>query len=334
MEIHGPNFGIYDSRYLQITQRETPKSVKPNVFREVDDSLGKALQLTQDVVALSPDAQELMRLLKKYGKDSDQVAGFIKSKNMKELLYSFKELRDLVYGEDEEEDGEGDPTRKKKKKKRGTPLSPNQYLIPLSVRGKPGSGRRTSWSREKELLEKMVVFAQDEGKKSQLLTELEVFGENIIQTVKAFGVHIIILPPRVSLTQIKIRGMSVVSQGERTFDGRPWEYVRGLYDNSRRLIVMGEENIGLRRSTARHEFAHAFDHTFSERHGRRLPLSVQLWNLFRTEREGLISDYAGTNPQEYFAEAVEAYFRPEGRDKLLNEDPKMYQYLENLLGPQ
>lgn len=333
MEIQGPGFGIYDSKYLQVSQRDTARSVKPNVFREVDDSVANALQLTQDVVALSPEAKELMKLIKKYGKNSEQVAKFIKTKNMKDLLYSYKELRDLVL-EDEEEDENQDPAKKKKKKNKGMPLTLNQFYIPLSVKGREGGKRSMGWTRSREMLDKMIVFSENDSRKKDLIKELDVMGENIIQMVKSFGVHIIILPRNMNLTQIRIKGMSVVSQGERTFDGRPWEYVRGLYDNSRRLIVIGEENIGLSRSTARHEFAHAFDHTFSEKHGRKLPLSVQVWNLFRKEREGLISQYAGTNPQEYFAEAVEAFFRQNGRDKLMEEDPQMYQYLENLFGPQ
>jgi len=333
MKVHGPNFGIYDARYLQVTRRETARSVKPQVFREVDDSVANALKLTQDVVALSAEARELMRMLKKHGKSSKEVAEFIKNKSLQELIYSYKKLRDLVYGEDEEED-EGDPTRrKKKKKKKGTPIGPNQYMIQLSGR-KVRGGQGLAWTQAREILDKMIVYYESEKTKRTLIKELEVLGEEIIGTVKSFGVRIIVLPRKMPLTQIRIKGMAVVTPGERTFDGRPWAIVRGLYDNSRRLIVIGEENIGLHRSTARHEFAHAFDHTFSERHGRRLPLSVQLWNLFRKEREGLISAYAGTNPQEYFAEAVEAFFRADGREKLLQDDPKMYQYLEKLFGAQ
>ncbi|MCE1248309.1 MAG: hypothetical protein LWY06_16835 [Firmicutes bacterium] len=332
MEIQGPGFNIYDAKYLQVSQRDHARSVKPNVFRETEDPAANVQNLTKDMVALSPEAQEFMRILKKYGKDSPELAKFLENKRMKELIYSFRELRDLVYGEEEEED-EDDPARKKKKKKQqGTPASPNQFIIPLGsgkIRGGAGGG---TWTRTRELIDRMVVFTPSEEIKRTLIKELEVMGESIIETVKTFGVKIIILPRNMTLPQIKIKGMTVVSQGERTFDGRPWEVVRGLYDNSRRLMVIGEENIGQRRSTAIHEFGHAYDHTFSERHQRRLPLSVQLWNMFRKDREGLVSDYAGTNPQEYFAESVEAYFREDGREKLQREDKEMYNYLENLFG--
>lgn len=338
MEIRGPNFGIYDARYLQVTQREHARSVKPNVFREVDDSVAKALQLTQDVVALSPEAQELLRMLKKFGKHSRQVQQYIRSKRMKDLIYSFKELKDLVYGEEEEED-EGDATRGKKKKgkkkKKGTLAVPNQLVYQISRKPRKGSGRGMSWTPLREMIDKMIVYSQNESKRRTLIKELEPLGEEIIGTVKSFGVRIIVLPPDQNLTQIKIKGMSIVAPGERSFDGRPWEMVRGLYDNSRRIMVIGEENIGnSHHSTARHEFAHAFDHTFSEKNKRKLPLSVQLWNLFKKERTAMVSTYAGTNPQEYFAESVESFFRKSGRDHLFQNDPRMYQYLENLFGSQ
>ncbi|HEY4003316.1 MAG TPA: hypothetical protein VGO93_30895, partial [Candidatus Xenobia bacterium] len=63
---------------------------------------------------------------------------------------------------------------------------------------------------------------------------------------------------------------------------------------------------------------------------RKLPLSVQLWNMFAGKRAGLITPYAGTNPQEYFAECVEAWFSPEGRQRLQAVDPQMDDYLTTL----
>ena len=337
MEISGPKFGMYDAKYLTVSQRDKPQTVKPNVFREVDDSVGKALQLTQDLVALSPEAKEFMRLLKKFGKNSPQMQQFLQGKNVKKLVYSYKELLDAVYGkdQDEEEEEDGGDATKKKKKKQKRPAMPNSMVLQFTSGERGKAGRSQGWNHTCELLDKMIVFDPNESKRRELIRELEVLGEEIVSAVRQFGVHIIILPKNQNLTQIRIKGMSVVAPGQKSFDGRPWEMVRGLYDNSRRIIVIGEENISYpRHSTARHEFAHAFDHTFSEKNQRRLPLSVQLWNLFRQDREGLITEYAGTNPQEYFAESVEAYFRSASREELQQKDPKMYSYLENLFGPQ
>jgi len=134
-----------------------------------------------------------------------------------------------------------------------------------------------------------------------------------------------------ALTDIKINGMMIVAPSEKTFDGRPWGIVRGIYCGNRRVFVVGEEMLGeSSRSVARHEFAHAYDHVFSEMNHRKLPLSVQLWNLFREERTGLVSSYAGTRPAEYFAESVEAFFQDSTRESLRQQDPRMFQYLEQL----
>ena len=136
---------------------------------------------------------------------------------------------------------------------------------------------------------------------------------------------------RQALTDIKLHGMMIVAPSERTFDGRPWGAVRGIYCSDRRLFVVGEELIGRSDgSVARHEFAHAYDHTFSQKNHRRLPLSVQLWNSFRQERTGLVSAYAATNPAEYFAESVEAFFQEGARDALRQQDPLMFDYLKQL----
>ena len=139
------------------------------------------------------------------------------------------------------------------------------------------------------------------------VNELDPLGEKMLSFVKNFGVHIIILKRNENLTQRKIKGMMIAAPGERSFDGRPWEIVRGIYCPDRRLIVAGEELLGMgKRSVMRHEFGHAFDNAFTKRNQRRLPLSVQLWNSFAPTRKALPSEYASTNPAEYFAESESA----------------------------
>ena len=126
----------------------------------------------------------------------------------------------------------------------------------------------------------------------------------------------------------RIKGMMIVAPGERSFDGRPWEIVRGIYTTDRRLIVAGEELLGKGpKSVMRHEFGHAFDDAFTKRNQRRLPLSVQLWNSFAPTRKALPSAYASTNPAEYFAESVDTFFIPEGNKYLKMNDPQMHEYL-------
>lgn len=317
MKIEGPQFFRYDQQHIQVIRQQPPQSVKPNIFREVDDSVALALLLT-DAVELSPQAKEILKQLRK--KMTEGGADFSKAikedKEFQELFYTFKQLRDVVYGKEELKGKKEEP----------------KIEIQLSRQQKDDEARRAAKnSKVRELLDKMIVYSPSGKARESLKKELEVLGEKIVETCKQFGVRIIVLERGQVITNLKIAGMAVVGRGEKTFDGRDWDIVRGIYEQGRRLMVIGEEKIGLPyRCTSRHEFAHAFDHTFSERNQRRLPLSVQLWNLFKESRKGVISQYALTNPAEYFAESVEAFFNQNLSSKLKENDPQMYQYLENL----
>lgn len=319
MKIEGANFGNYDSRHLSIVRREVPQSIKPDVFRDIDKDVAQAL-IFSDVVSLSPEAKEMLRKLKK------QLGGKLdvgeQQESVQELIYNLRQLRDLVYGkEDEPRQGENGKTH-----------HDNQ---PIQLSGPDRPGKRPKPARPgghlREIVDRMMVYAPSDRGREAVKDELVPLGEKMLDEVARFNVRIIVLEPNRPLTALRVKGMSVVAPGEKTFDGRPWDQVRGLYDGSRRLMVLGLEVLGHpERSAARHEFAHAFDHTFSERNKRRQPLSVQLWNLFAAQRKGLVTPYAGTNPAEYFAESVETFFKPRGREVVLEKDPQMYQYLEAL----
>lgn len=332
MKIEGANFLNYDAQHLQIVRRETAQSVKPNLFKGLDDSVAQALLLT-DLVDLSPEAKELLDKLKrqmegKSSRTSSSRKG--KEEDLRELIYNLRQLQELVHGKPSQEEGEAEATGEKGEKP--GPGAPHQGVIQLGhpLRGGRKTGGEGS-SAVRDLVGRMTVHAPSSQARSQVESELAVLGETMVRTVGKFGVRIIVLEPQVPLTRLKIAGVSVIAPGERTFDGRDWAGVRGLYDESRRIIVLGQEVLGHpEHSAARHEFAHAFDHTFTVNHQRRQPLSVQLWNLFAAQRKGLVSPYAGTNPREYFAETVETFFKPRGRDIVLEKDPQMHQYLETL----
>jgi len=315
MRIERTNLFQYDQQHLQIVRREIAQSIKPQIFKDLDDSVAMAL-LFSDAVSLSPEAQVLLKKLKNQLQKTGKTAHYSRNASIKELTYTLKQLAEVVYGEQQIE-GE----------KLDLP-----FYIQISPKEKdPESRKKSSYSKERELLEKMIVYTPGENVKKILEKELEVIGEKVIQTVKNFGVKIIILPHNMALTDLKLAGMHIVVRGEKTFDGRNWESVRGLYDQGRRIIVIGQERVGSPfSSAARHEFAHAYDHTFSVKNQRKLPLSVQLWNMFEKSRKGLVSQYAGVNPIEYFAECVEAFFFPQGKEHLAEKDPQMSQYLENL----
>lgn len=320
MEIKGPNLGRYDPGHIAAVQREIARSVKPNVLRELDDKVAAALLLTTtDAVNLSPEAKAYLKELRRKMREEGKDKAFARSSepDFQALLQGLEEFRNQT--RDEAPDLEGKPA------------FPSTITLSNHV---PGSQRpRTAGASNptRELLDGMIHYAPGKEVREIVTRELEVLGHELVAQVKAFGVRIMVLERQKLLSSVRIRGMAVVGPGERTFDGRPWDTVRGLYDQSRRLLVLGEEMVGSPfRSVARHEFAHAFDHAFSEKNRRKLPLSVQLWNLFRGERTGLVSAYAGTNPAEYFAESVEAFFQETGRKNLEANDPRMFRYLQEL----
>lgn len=333
MEIRGPNFGQYDAQYIQQVQRQLARSVKPNVLRGLEDELDNETLLrllSEDLVELSPEARAFLKKLRRRMRrkgDRSLLQGATREE-FEALLGGLEELRRSA----EDEQVDQPPDRQHRPPPETRPFIPP--VIQLSGRSSGGAGRPVSSTPSgpaAELVDKMTYHAPATATRHQLMRELAVFGPTIIAQVKQFGVRIIVLERERPLTALQIAGMYVVGPGERTFDGRPWSLVRGLYDSSRRLLVVGEENLGMRgRSCARHEFAHAYEDTYSTKRRRTLPLSVELWNSFASSRTGMVSNYASTNPAEYFAESVEAFFEEGPSQYLKTADPKMYEYLRGL----
>ncbi|MFH1452370.1 MAG: zinc-dependent peptidase [Armatimonadota bacterium] len=321
MEVQGPDFKGYDKQHLQVTRRLTPEVIKPNIFRGLSNEASVALLMT-DLILLSPEAEKLLKKLKEKWNQSDENMEDMMSDE--EFISNLHQLKKMV-------------AKKKKPDQQGEKVNYiHQYVAPIDEekekhKDKEPVKKSMGYSPLRESINNMIVHTPGDEVKNKLIKEAEALGESIILACKQFGVRIIILKINQSITDIRIADMQVVGAGERTSDGRPWKAVRGLYDQSRRIIVIGEEQIGRKSSsTIRHELAHAFDHTFTTKNQRKLPLSVQLWNLFHHERKELVSDYAGTNPAEYFAESVEEYFNIGGSDRLKEKDPLMYEYLEKL----
>lgn len=326
MEIRGPNFGNYDAQHIQHVQREMARSIKPNVLKQLEDELdGETLLrlLSEDQVNLSPEAKELLQKLRR----------------------DLRRKKKKGYLEDEEQQPEGfgalletleDLSRELEEEREKMPRQPvAQAFIPpvIQLSGNAAGKPRAPISMAPggpaaELVGRMINYAPSNQARHHVMRELSVFGIEAINEVKSFGVRVIVLERSKALSDLKINNMFVVGPGERSFDGRPWAMVRGLYDPSRRLLVVGEELLAMRnRSCARHEFAHAYEHAYTTRKRRTHALSVELWNSFARQRTGLVSEYASTNPAEYFAESVEAFFEPGPRDYLKKADPQMYQFL-------
>ncbi len=332
MEIRGPQFGRYDAQHIQQVQREIARSIKPNVLRELEeedfDSETLFRLLTEDEISLSPEAREILEKLRRRmkrrrrRKDEDEEV----EESVGSLLSSLEELKAQA-------DEEREKQLPKEKKEKPKFFVPPVIQLSGSPMGRPRAAHQSNIpsSDTAKQIARMVAYAPKNESKYQIMREHEVFGFELVDQVRKFGTKIIILEPNFSLADLKIKGMYVIGRGEKTFDGRDWRYVRGLYDSSRRLLVMGEELLGMpKRSTARHEFAHAYEHAYSTKKRRRLPLSVELWNAFADQRTGLVSHYASTNPAEYFAESVEAFFEEGPRAFLKKADPQMHAFLSEL----
>lgn len=321
--IQGPGNVRYDSQHLKVSRRLTAESVKPNVFK---DEESKQVQLNiKDQVALSAEAKELLKQLKKEGK---KIASS-KDEDFESLLGNLRKLKEEA--EKEEEEGNDSKKESKGKKLLFQESSDGKYIIPISqktIEDEENRPKKRLHARFSDIIEGMLVSDTTSEQRRLVIGELDILGEKMLRFVKNFGTHIIILKKNENLTQRRIKGMMIVAPGERSFDGRPWEIVRGIYTTDRRLIVAGEELLGQGpKSVMRHEFGHAFDDAFTKRNQRRLPLSVQLWNSFAPTRKALPSAYASTNPAEYFAESVDTFFIPEGNKYLKINDPQMHEYL-------
>lgn len=330
-KIHGPSNLRYDPQYLQVSRRLTAESVKPNVFKDTEDPT--KLLNTKDFTTLSPEAKELLRQLSRDPKKAKIL--FSKEEDFEKLLGNLKKMKKEL-AEDDEEDQEDSSKKESKGKKLYFQEKDGKYHIPISTTIVDNESNNTPHRphtsvRNGDIIDAMLVSELSSTLHSAVLKELDPLGRKMLDFVRSFGVHIIMLTKNENLTQKRIKGMMIVAPGERSFDGRPWEVVRGIYVPDRRLIVAGEELLGhLNGSVMRHEFAHAFDHAYTSRNKRRLPLSVQLWNSFAKSRTALPSAYAATNPAEYFAESVDAFFIPAGRDYLMKNDQQMAEYLQVL----
>jgi len=119
--------------------------------------------------------------------------------------------------------------------------------------------------------------------------------------------------------------------GTRVRDGRGWETVRGAYNPQHRMMFMAEELVrGKPGGVSTHEFGHAYDHAWQINNDMKFGFSVFLWNQFYNERT-FITEYAATQPKEYFAVSLESYFNPHRKDLLKKCDPRMYGFITNMI---
>ena len=345
--------GRFEGQHITAVPRRTAESVAPNLLRDLkpfidlDDELDEEellRLLTLDEVELSEEARDILRKRKKKKKRGRE----------REAEQSEQEFLELLARLDEEE---MTPVSEMPRKDI-TPLLPPVLMFgnnsPLLLEDTPPPplpapvpSRRpirrseeeddiSSLSRAGKLGLAMVAIAPSKSSAMKVARDLEAFGPEILAEVKRFGTRVVVVEPQVAFTDVKLGGLYLFGAGEKTADGRPWSVVRGVYSSKRRMICLGEEQLDeslhTGRSTVRHEFAHAYEHVWSDKRQRHHPLSVELWYRFEKTRKGFITAYASTQPAEYFAESVEAFFAPGMRDQLMMADPDMFAHLRGMFG--
>lgn len=137
-------------------------------------------------------------------------------------------------------------------------------------------------------------------------------------------------------------------RGQRTFDGRDWQDVRGVGGMRHRgelLVALPEENLARMpgdsyggHDVSAHEIAHVvLDHGVTDAERRTVR---DAFNARQRAGGPWTDDYARSNAGEYFAQGVNAYFGEnttsgQARDVgwLQQNDPRLHQVLEGIFGP-
>jgi hypothetical protein len=335
--------GRYDGQHITSVPRRTAQSVTPNLLRDLkpfidldDEAEVEELlrRLTLDGVELSEEARDILRKLKKRKKRGSEREAEQSEEEFLQLLAQLDEQDVVPLAELPRKDV--------------TPYLPPVLTLsnysPLIEESRPAPLRPkpqeeddiSSLNRAGKLGLAMVAVAPSKHAAMKVARDLEPFSPEILSEVKRFGTRFVVVEPHVAFTEVMIGGLYLFGAGEKTADGRPWSVVRGVYSSKRRMICIGQEQLDESsrsgRSTVRHEFAHAYEDCWSQKRQRRNPLSVELWYRFEQTRRGFVTAYASTQPAEYFAESVEAFFAPNLREQLRQVDPEMFAYLTELLG--
>ncbi len=179
----------------------------------------------------------------------------------------------------------------------------------------------------------------------RLLGEMRV-SARLDERLRDANLTLVVVPRGARLTELP---QFASLRGRRTFDGRPWEQVRGtggvLLADGRFAVAVPEENVLFgwaddaypALSIAVHEIAHALhDRVLDDADHRRIEAAYRA----RRERGGpFVDPYAASNAREYFAQGVNAYFGRypgfEERDArwLYHNDRQLYAALAKVFGP-
>lgn len=162
----------------------------------------------------------------------------------------------------------------------------------------------------RELRDHLGAMVPDQQYKRALADDLEPLGWGLVSWLRRFNVSVRVVSP------------------EQLSNPRHGPFWSGLYRPEFKSVTLRED---WRSSTAIHEMGHAIEHSLgcvcSMRGGRRPSIAPMLWHGFAKQRSGFVSDYAGTNPAEYFAESFAAVFDDRKSQKLASVDPGMHAFM-------
>lgn len=341
--INGPNLGRYDAQHLRVTPQQYRESIAPNVLRDLKNKYELDLEdldveellalLTRDELELSEEAMDLLKRFKK--KKKKRGRGRHRQDNEEDFLELLDQLEEQEIRKPVEIPGKDIPKPFLPPVIQLSNHNPALHAPKPRVKKLPSPQEEENeylrLSRPGRIAMAMIAICPSKQSAKKVAKDLEVFGTDVISEVKRFGTRIIVVPPSEPITKVKLGSLYLFGAGEKTHDGRDWSGVRGAYSAKRRVIVLGEELLDSSRRTGRsvvrHEFAHAYEDTWSKKRQRKFPLGVELWYRFEKTRKAFISEYASTKPAEYFAESVEAFCSTQHRDRLRAADPDMFAYL-------
>ena len=194
------------------------------------------------------------------------------------------------------------------------PLSPGGILQNLFLKWKPTGKNAVQGATPQDLrrwLKRMIEESSSSQGSARFAQEGRDFGWRLLGLMARFGVRVQILTP----AEYRKR------QGVTT---------AGKYVPQYKTVVFHEEYLENQVGLVHHEMGHALDHLISSLCLRGNCCSTSLWHGFAEQRQGFVTDYAKKNPREYFAESVEAYFRPDQNWLLMREDPGMHAFVTAL----
>lgn len=186
--------------------------------------------------------------------------------------------------------------------------SPERILKTLFVKYRPKEPEGPERSTVRGWLKEMLVASPSGEATERYLNDAEPIGWRLIRLLK----------------RLKIR-VEIVSEREYNKKRRKGStYLLHHY----RLVLLNENDLELENeSVTRHELGHALDYMIAHLSLRGKPASALLHLGFQEDRKSFVTPQAATKPLEYFAESVEAYFKPHSRVWLEHNDPGMHAFL-------